>query len=432
MPRLVLSILAVAWCATGPTLRGADDPRALVERALNAMGGPEVVKQQVAVRRTEKGTVHNKTFEGVQLSQPDGRKRVTLRVVEGGREVEKVLVIDGERSWRRIDGTVFDVSAEEVRWMDSWKHPERVTNLVDLLSDKGFTLAALDEVQVDGRPAAGVKVSHEGKPDVSLYFDRETGLLVKYAYRGLYRGPDREALHETTLGAYRDPLSGESEERILKAAGARVAGPVEYLRAQVPTAAHLEKARTLIAKLGAEGFEERERAVADLVALGPVALPALRAAARDRDLEVSRRAVRCLQEIGEEANRTAVAAAVRLVALRRPAGATEALLNLLPGADETLTAEVKAALFALAQGGKPDEALVRALQDKDPALRAAAAAVLGKDGGAYAKEPRRIYTRQPRVAAKGTLHIDGKLQVEMETLEVEFFTRFPDKEFARP
>jgi HEAT repeat protein len=220
----------------------------------------------------------------------------------------------------------------------------------------------------------------------------------------------------------------------LQEAKVRCTGPalLEYLRSRIPEPARLEKARALVKKLGDDAFAVREKATADLTALGPVALPLLRMAAKDKDPEVSRRAVQCLQQIGEEGSKNAVAAAVRLAAVRRPEGTAGVLLDLLPGADEALTAEIKAALFALAPDGKPDGVLVRALEDRDPARRGAAAAVLGKDGGAYRKEVRRVYGRLPKWPMKIALYVDGKMQMEMETLEIEFFTRFADKEFARP
>ncbi len=441
MSRTALPVLLAAWCASVGALRGADDPRAIVERAVNALGGPELVKLQVASRGKVKGKLHvgrgvpDIVFDGEVLSQPDGRMRLTQRIERDGRKIEVITGIDGPRSWRSVDGTVTDFSPEELREVSQYAYREKVTGLVDLLTDKAFTLTTLDEpATVAGRPAVAVKVSSKGQEDVILYFDRETGLRVKCRYKTKAKGEDREAWHETTLADYHDVVPGAADERLLQEAGVRHAGPalVEYLRGQVADAARLAKVRALIKSLADETFAAREKATEELIAVGPVALPLLREAARDRDLEVSRRAKQCLQQIGEEANRSTVAAAVRLAAVRRPAGAAEALLNLLPGADETLTGEIKAALYALAQGGKPDEALVRALADRDPARRAAAAAALGKDGGAYAKEPRRMYARQPKMAARGALYVDGKLQVELEWLEFEFFTRFPDREFSRP
>ncbi len=440
MPRTALPVLVLAWCAGG--LRAADDPRAIVERAIQALGGAEVVQQHAAVRMKMKGTAYpgpvvgkmGMPIEGEVLTQPNGRSRLTLRLELIGTKHEAVIVVDGKKSWHSLDGNVTDASPDEVREHEASAYRDRVTNLADLLTDKAFTLAALPDATVSGRPAAVVKVSSKGQADVSLFFDKETGLLVKYAYRSKDRGQDKEAPHETLLSDYREPVPGAAEERLLHEAKVRVGGAalLDYLRSQVPDAARLEKARALVKKLGDEGFEVREKATAELSAMGPVALPLLRAAAKDSDPEVARRAAQCLQHIGEEANKTAVTAAVRLAAVRRPDGAAAVLLDLLSGADETLTAEIKAALFHLARAGKPDEALVRALEDRDPTRRTAAAAALGKDGGAYGKEVRRVYLRPPRQAMKTATYVDGQLQLEMETLEIEFFSRFADKEFARP
>jgi hypothetical protein len=442
MPRTVFPVLFVAWCSSAAGLRAGDNPRAVVERAIKALGGAEVVQQRVAVRMKMKGKGYIEAagpgmampLEGEVLTDPGGRTRLNLRFDLNGMKHEAALVFAGNKSWRSIDGNVNDLPPDEVRDLEASAYRDRVTNLADLLTDKAFALTALPDADVAGRPAAVVKVSSKGQGDVTLSFDKESGLLVKYAYRSKDKGQDKEVLYETTLSDYRDPVPGAAEERLLKEARVRFAGPalLEYLRSQTPDPARLEKARTLIRKLGDETFAVRQKATTDLVALGPVALPLLRAAARDRDPEVSRRAAQCLQEIGEEANKTVVAAAVRLAAVRRPEGAARVLLDLLPGAGEALAAEIPAALFALAQTGKPDEALVRALEDGNPARRAAAAAALGKDGGAYRKEVRRVYARLPRQAMKSTTDVDGIRQLELEAQEFEFFTRFADKEFAKP
>jgi hypothetical protein len=55
-----------------------------------------------------------------------------------------------------------------------------------------LTLTALPEENVEGRPAAGVKAACRGQPDVSIWFDKQTGLPVKTAYR-VAAGPNQPA-----------------------------------------------------------------------------------------------------------------------------------------------------------------------------------------------------------------------------------------------
>jgi hypothetical protein len=115
------------------------------------------------------------------------------------------------------------------------------------------------------------------------------------------------------------------------------------------------------------------------VRAGQAARPLLLAALKDPDREVASQAKRCLQSIERAADPALAAAAARLLAARRPAGAAGVLLAYLPAADEQAVEEaVLPAVAAVAvRGGEADPALLHALADKEPARRAAAAHVLG-------------------------------------------------------
>jgi HEAT repeat protein len=153
------------------------------------------------------------------------------------------------------------------------------------------------------------------------------------------------------------------------------------------TNAEQAKVKAWIRKLGDKSFTVREQAVSELVTRGTMILPLLREALKDADLEVSRRAQRCIKRIEQEPAHRLPSAAIRLLALRRPAGATETLVNYLPFAeDETLAEEVQSAMGWLAmKDGKPDPVLVEALDNFRPGVRIAAAAALAKGGGPDAR-----------------------------------------------
>jgi hypothetical protein len=65
---------------------------------------------------------------------------------------------------------------------------------------KGIELSLLGEVKVEDKPAVGIKVSSKGHRDVTLYFDKESGMIVRV---------DAEAL---------DAMGGQKvmQERIIK------------------------------------------------------------------------------------------------------------------------------------------------------------------------------------------------------------------------
>src|SRR5262249_28990792 len=183
------------------------------------------------------------------------------------------------------------------------------------------------------------------------------------------------------MSNYHDPDDGAAEEKALAAAGLKAEPDAvrAFLRKQVPDADAVQKARELVKKLADEDFAVREKAAADISTLGAAAVASLRAAARDEDLEVSRRARACLEQIRTRLGVPTTRAAVRWLGLKAPPGAAEALLELAEAADAGVTEEIKAALLALAQRpGGPPAALTSALVDRSPARRARPAAGPGR------------------------------------------------------
>src|SRR5258708_5643733 len=169
-----------------------------------------------------------------------------------------------------------------------------------------------------------------------------------------------------------------ADVKTLKEAGQAVETPalLEFFRKRTLTDVSQEKIQTLIRQLGDNAYKVRAKATADLIALGSVAIPFLRQARHNSDLEVSRRAEECLSHISEgEARIGLLEAAVRVLAQRKAAGAAEVLLAYEPFApDEVVAGEVQSALVALAlSDGKPEKALRDGLNDKLPERRAVAA-----------------------------------------------------------
>jgi hypothetical protein len=175
-----------------------------------------------------------------------------------------------------------------------------------------------------------------------------------------------------------------ADEKILQAAKIGTDGPalLEFLRMRIIADVDATKIRRLIKDLGNDNFDLREKATEELTRLGNQAAPLLQQALKDSDIEVVRRAEECLRRIKSGAGAAADTAALRLVALRKPAGAADTLLRYLPFATNHLVAEE--ALISLAavaiRDGQPDKAILHALTDKDPQRRMAAAVALCRAG----------------------------------------------------
>ena len=205
------------------------------------------------------------------------------------------------------------------------------------------------------------------------------------------------ALGLPAAAAEPDPV--REDEQALKAANVGVDGPalLDFFRKRTPVEADKPRIQALITDLGDDSYLVRDKASADLVAVGATAVPLLREATKSEDVEVARRAEKCLQLIEPYPSIPVTAAAARLLAVRRPDGAAEALLAYVPFADDEAVADtVREALAAVARrDGKPDEAVTLALQDKLPVRRAAAAGALLRSATAEQRGSLRRFLEDP-------------------------------------
>lgn len=451
-------------------VRGADDPKALIERARRVTGweaahklaaGEYMRTRGSATLRLQESEPLNAVFLQESYRDRQGRE---LAAIQG--ESTNVLIDSGDESRRALLPDQWLIRTSSKCWSrtgtDPWKpmdYPpmERtflyhtgVMRLEGLLEEPAFHLTALPERVTDGAPVTVVRVARTGYVDILLYFDRKRGYLVKTSYRVKEIEGDKKAQkpeidtdtpvrYETLFKDYREVDFAAADEALLKKAHLAVTGAdlVAFLRQRTPTPALQAHLKQRVQELGDDAYAVRERASKDLVTLGAVALPLLREAARSSDQEVARRAQACLKRIKETTEDKYLIAVVHLLALRHPEGAAAALLDYLPTAPAPVAHEVRAALYHLGTDSQHrDSALVAALEDRDPARRAAAEAALGKDGGAYARRPgRRVYPlgiRYPRkiveVIESKTLHATTTL----ELLDLQYYNRLDDSLFAPP
>lgn len=156
------------------------------------------------------------------------------------------------------------------------------------------------------------------------------------------------------------------------------------------TEADREKIASLIIKLGDANFRIRKPATQDLITLGTKAIPQLQRAINDPDPERQMRVEESLQEIRKADNKRVPLGAARLLALRRPAGAAQAMLDQLPYTDDddSLVEEIRSALkmLALDANGTPEPVILKALESPFPIERIVAAEVLSRVGKADARD----------------------------------------------
>jgi hypothetical protein len=436
-----LLIVMVGFLLGRPAALWAEEgPRALIERAVRAQGLPSADDRPKASWVKFKGRlcgVDGARFTAEAFQQAPRRFKMVLDLELPGSRVSEIEVRNGAKAWVHVNDQTQELDARRLASLDRSDYIDRVTGLVALLKDSQFTLTALPPSQVAGRATVGVKVSSRGRPDIRLYFERDSGLLVKSAYRDREADDDHETNEETLYSDYREVDYAAADETTLRAAHRAVDGPalLELFRGQTLVAGDAGALKALVRQLGDRSFRKREQAAGRLVAAGGAALPLLRQAARSADPEVARRAAECVRHIEAASGELVLAAAARLLALRRPPGTAEVLLAYLPhAASDPVVREVQAAVAAVARpGGREDPLMVQALEDKDPKRRAAAAAALGRDGGAYERQAgRRVYLTGLKEARKVLCRRDGEDFLEWEVIDFQLFNRLDDEIFAKP
>ncbi len=178
-----------------------------------------------------------------------------------------------------------------------------------------------------------------------------------------------------------------TDESALKEVGlsATEAGPlIDYLKQRTLTEEDQHKIGEVIARFGADDFEERVKATADVERFGPAAIGPLKTAEKNTDAEVAYRARQALKRMEKVPHSRVAVATARALAKLKPDGAAAALLGFLPLADsDEVAEEIQVALVALAvRGGKAEPALVKALDDKSVLCRSAAYVALIEGGPA--------------------------------------------------
>ena len=197
----------------------ADDAavKAVVDKALKAHGGEATLAKLPASTVTFKGTIHTMgqkvPFTGQVSSQAADKLKIDIEVEAGGQKVRIVNVINGDKGWTKFGEDVKELGKDELTEALEKTHSGWVTTLAPL-KNKELTLAPLGEIKVDDKPAVGIKVTSKGKRDVDLYFDKESGLLVKSETHVKDEGSGQEVTEESFYGDYKEVQGTKQSKKI--------------------------------------------------------------------------------------------------------------------------------------------------------------------------------------------------------------------------
>ena len=186
---LLISLGGIAWSG------GEDDARGVVNKAVKAMGGEKALAKHKAATWTEKGTYYGMgkglPFTGkYAMSLPDKFKME----IEGA----FTLVISGEKGWISAMGDTKEMDKDQLAAQMNDHRAGYIATLLPL-KDKAFTLTMIGEAKVEEKPAVGIKVTRKSYPEVKLYFDKHSNLLVKSEFPS--KAPE-EKFKDVTMTMY--------------------------------------------------------------------------------------------------------------------------------------------------------------------------------------------------------------------------------------
>jgi hypothetical protein len=232
---LALTVLTFAGAAAQ-----AQDAKEVIEKAVKAQGGEEKLSKFPAARVKAKGSMELMGVEieftlDASVQNPDKfRNDIHLEVM--GQKITIVQIYNGKKGWQSMGGEAMEVEGDQLDELKEEAYSNNLEQLYPLLHDKQFELKVVDGDKVDDKPTVGVKVTSKGHKDMTLYFDKDNGLLVKSRKKSKDPNGGQEVDAETFYKDYKD-INGtkQSMKQLLKHDGKK------FLEAEVTDMKLLEK-----------------------------------------------------------------------------------------------------------------------------------------------------------------------------------------------
>jgi hypothetical protein len=209
MKRFLGAVLVTVFglSLVGPIRADDKDAKAILEKAIKALGGEEKLSKASAITWKSKGKFsfgeNESGFTGQLTVQGVDHFRALFEGEFGGNQFKVVTVLSGDKGWRKFmdDSMILDADglANEKRNLYLLITP---LTLVPL-KGKGFQIELAGEEKVGEKAAVVLKVTGPDRKDFKLSFDKETGLPVKQVAKVIGLMGD-EFTQESVYSAYKD------------------------------------------------------------------------------------------------------------------------------------------------------------------------------------------------------------------------------------
>jgi hypothetical protein len=209
MTRLMSVTLAAGLVLGLGRLAVADDQdaKAVIDKAVKALGGAEKLGAAKIVRWKTKGKIsrndEENDFSTKVTAQGLDKVRQEFEGEFGGNPVKGVTVLDGDKGWRKFGEETSALEGDQLANQKRTAYLQLVPEMPLLLKGEGFKVESGEEQKVGDKPAAVLKVTGPDSKEFQLFYDKESGLPVKLTATVAGR-QGNEFAQETTFANYKD------------------------------------------------------------------------------------------------------------------------------------------------------------------------------------------------------------------------------------
>jgi hypothetical protein len=206
----VAALSSLLICVGSLPLAAEDalDPHAVVERGLKATGARSH-DRPVAMTWKDKGVFFgggsSVPYTGEWAFQAPDLYRFEITGECQGMKAQLLAVVHGHQAWESGFGKTREMTGEKLEQMVAEVYQFHVLTLAPLLEGNEYKLSFAEDKEVHGKMATGIRVEHAQRPMIILYFDKESGLLVKdeMVVKDIYQGW-KDALDEIYFEDYKE------------------------------------------------------------------------------------------------------------------------------------------------------------------------------------------------------------------------------------
>lgn len=201
----VLAAALVGVLAGGPAR--ADDAGAVLDKAINALGG------EAALAKAGTATWKTKGVLTINGSENNFTTETTVKGLDhhrgqfegnfDGNQFQAISILAGDKGWRKLGDNVVTMSDDDLANEKRTAYLQVANATILPLKDKAFKVETAGEETVDGKPAAVLKVTGPDGKDFKISFDKESGLPVKQV-ADVIGWMGETYTQEITLSGYKD------------------------------------------------------------------------------------------------------------------------------------------------------------------------------------------------------------------------------------